>query len=376
MASELKGNNLKKALKSQNFTVALRGDRIRIQRDGKTRFYKKSSFQEGGPRLLGALENNGFDLERAEKDLSNGFKKETELERIKKDFPVAANVKVERPAFKVGWKAVTPSQADAWLEKNAKNRNIRPSRVAQLVRSIRSGNFIQTGDPIRFDEKGNLLDGQHRLVAIKEAGVAVTLLVIEGVPEASRVVIDTGAARTFGDYLKMEGVKNFATVAGTVRLAVRYERRREWESKGEVLNIATFKPTHIELRERWRKDKEAFGEAAHEAHSLHGALRGRVSVYGLVYYTLAKIDADDTNYFFDRLIDGQGLVEGDSILHLRRLLEKEAMGRSSFSTGDAGADMLIALFFKAWNAFRENRALDNLRWRQGGRSPEAFPKPK
>lgn len=114
---------------------------------------------------------------------------------------------------------VTPRIAEEWLGKNESNRNLRPTRVAQLVRDMRAGNFALTGDSIKFDWSGNLIDGQHRLTAVRDSGITIEVLVVRGLAPTVRAVIDTGAKRSAGDALRMAG-KNAATrsMAATIRL--------------------------------------------------------------------------------------------------------------------------------------------------------------
>lgn len=118
---------------------------------------------------------------------------------------------------------VTPRVAEEWLGKNESNRNLRPPRVAQLVRDMRAGNFALTGDSIKFDWNGNLIDGQHRLTAVRDSGVTITIevLVVRGLAPTVRAVIDTGARRSAGDALRMAG-KNAGTrsMAATIRLLI------------------------------------------------------------------------------------------------------------------------------------------------------------
>ena len=75
---------------------------------------------------------------------------------------------------------ITPAMAEKWLAKNLGNRHVRESHVATLVRDIRDGNWRQTGEAIKFDWDGRLIDGQHRLHAIVAAQTATRMLVVTG----------------------------------------------------------------------------------------------------------------------------------------------------------------------------------------------------
>lgn len=120
-----------------------------------------------------------------------------------------------------GVTTVTPAVAEEWLGRNESNRNIRPARVAQFVRDMRAGNFSLTGETIKFDWNGNLIDGQHRLTAVRESGVSIQALVVHGLAPTVRAVIDTGSRRSAADALRMAGKHGASrSMAATIRLLV------------------------------------------------------------------------------------------------------------------------------------------------------------
>jgi len=100
---------------------------------------------------------------------------------------------------------VTPKMAEEWLENhNKRNRTVRQRTVDAYARDMADGRWEQNGVPIIFDKKGVLLDGQHRLWAIFESGIAVKLLVVTGAE--SGTYIDCGVGRNMTDRLVMGGI--------------------------------------------------------------------------------------------------------------------------------------------------------------------------
>ena len=61
---------------------------------------------------------------------------------------------------------VTPEIAQEFLERNHNNRKIKPRKVDKFAYQLSQGQWITNGDTIRFDVKGTLIDGQHRLKAV------------------------------------------------------------------------------------------------------------------------------------------------------------------------------------------------------------------
>src|SRR5262245_41386859 len=77
---------------------------------------------------------------------------------------------------------VTPELAHAWLTSNVKNRKLRDEVVKSYARDMVNGNWVITHQGVAFNDKHELIDGQHRLNAIVESGVPVMMLVTFGLP--------------------------------------------------------------------------------------------------------------------------------------------------------------------------------------------------
>lgn len=99
--------------------------------------------------------------------------------------------------MKVNVELITPEIAKKLLEKNHSNRKLRKMVVDTYAEDIKDGRWELTHQGIAFDKNGDLVDGQHRLSAIVQAGIAVPMVVAEGVD--SRVNIDNHAKRNLTD---------------------------------------------------------------------------------------------------------------------------------------------------------------------------------
>lgn len=98
----------------------------------------------------------------------------------------------------------TPRLVNDLLAMNTQNRNVKKSHLAWLTEAVKSGSFLLTTQAIGISSKGVLLDGQHRLMAIRAAGYPpVELLIVTGLEEKARVYIDQGAKRSSADMLKI-----------------------------------------------------------------------------------------------------------------------------------------------------------------------------
>jgi hypothetical protein len=96
---------------------------------------------------------------------------------------------------------VTPKLAAEMLQHNATNRRIRSSHVNALADVMKAGQFQTTHQGVALNERGEVVDGQHRLLAVVKSGVAVTMPVAHGVDAEhyGHLMIDVGLNRTTAD---------------------------------------------------------------------------------------------------------------------------------------------------------------------------------
>lgn len=87
---------------------------------------------------------------------------------------------------------ITPEKAIQLLEKNINNRRIRHAAVASMSAIIKRGAFITTHQGIAIADDGEILDGQHRLMAIVKANMSVDIMVTRGVQKQAFSVVDCG----------------------------------------------------------------------------------------------------------------------------------------------------------------------------------------
>ena len=99
---------------------------------------------------------------------------------------------------------ITPDVAKAYLEHNKRNRKIKTKTVESYARDIMRGNFVTTHQGIAFNNEGELIDGQHRLLAIVAANKSVQMMVTRGLPNGTVSVLDRGVSRSIRDVIQME----------------------------------------------------------------------------------------------------------------------------------------------------------------------------
>lgn len=103
---------------------------------------------------------------------------------------------------------VTPELAREFIVCGGVNRPTKEQHAHSLSRAMRRGWFKQTGDTIKIDRAGRVIDGQHRLLAIVHSGVTQMLLVVWGLETDIEHLIDNNLPRTLTDRLVLRGVQD------------------------------------------------------------------------------------------------------------------------------------------------------------------------
>lgn len=213
---------------------------------------------------------------------------------------------------------MTPKWASQILEHNTHNRSARPTMVRRIARDIACGRWQLTPQTVSIASNGKLLDGQHRLMAVVQAGEPVPMMLATDCPFECFTAIDTGQSRSPGDILKIEGVSNYTHVASIIRLVHLYNTfpHGVWQGNAAVVSKQ-------EILETYRADADAWDSVTQLAMGFHRAPCVQVSAIGAflyLYQSNAAPSADDEWLSRDYLklySTGEMLSAGNPILALR-----------------------------------------------------------
>lgn len=123
----------------------------------------------------------------------------TIADREAQDWFTAAEAPLPKISFEIV--IMTPGRAAQILEGNVDNRRIRKGAVDNLAKAIKRDEWKLSHQAIAISEDGRLLDGQHRLLAIKQAGVPVPVTLATQADEQTFDVLDQGVKRTMQDII-------------------------------------------------------------------------------------------------------------------------------------------------------------------------------
>jgi hypothetical protein len=278
------------------------------------------------------------------------------------------------PARKVSYEilVLTPEMASEWLLKNKGNRNLRSGVVASYQRDISDGEWLMTGDPIRFDWNDRLIDGQHRLEAIIASGVPVEVLVIRGLDPRVQDVIDSGSKRSAPDVLKFNGLDhNNATVAGAARIAI---AREAGQLRYATSAHTPVKATSSQIRNWWQANRD-IEEAAQFASKHAKSIGAAPSALAYTVFMLNQIDVVAATEFFTSISEFRTTGANDPRATLLKTFNKLRDDRTHMSAG-----VQLFTIFTAWNAHRDGKSMSKFvttkRDRTGVMRPAEIPVPR
>jgi hypothetical protein len=272
------------------------------------------------------------------------------------------------PSVKPTVERIGPDRAELLLGKMMDNRRLRSGKITQFAADMRAGRWRVTGEAIKIDKNGAVIDGEHRLRALIEAGrdtpdVEIETVVVYGVAADDRVAMDSGTARTLADHLQFLGVENATGVAAALNVFV-----NRHSSSPTAARTAALTASRQELVDVYYRNP-GLSDSVRIVRRAVGANKIPMGLAAALHYDMATLDGDDADAFWDLMYTGYDLPEGSPLLALRRRLQENAIS----NVGKLQPRMIHALIIKAWNAWRAGDALTTMRWRQGGSKPEAFP---
>lgn len=245
--------------------------------------------------------------------------------------------------------SLTPALAEVLLDRNPANRKINFRAVETYTHEIRGNRWSFNGEPIIVANTGELNDGQHRCMAVIEAGKAIDVLLIVGVDRETRVTLDQGRARTAADYLSMSGNLNTMQLASAANYLWQYRNRGLVYSggarggavatKGEIMDVVAANPgLERSLALVQVKGADAVGGRA---------------ILAFVHFVFSTVNREDADFFIHQLTTGAGLRAGDAILYVRNRIIN---GRGALKKGEK-----IELLFKGWNAWRKRESVNHMK---------------
>ena len=116
------------------------------------------------------------------------------------DPEVGNDVRIE-----IGFEEITPEQAEKYLQKNIQNRNTSPQHINSYCEEMLGERWRIIPGGVAFDTNGNVINGQHTLLACKKSGASIISQVSRGIPREYCPAMDAGKKKTLSNHMQMLG---------------------------------------------------------------------------------------------------------------------------------------------------------------------------
>lgn len=294
--------------------------------------------------------------------------------------PVRVAPTPKKDGISASIETVTPAIAKEWLELadlaaatgEFRNRGKKQSFINMLALEIKAGRWDPSnGETIKLTRDGYPVDGQERLLAIVAAGVAVQVLVVRNVPKESFRTIDSGTARRGHDVLHSAGEKDTHALSSGLNMLMRFIDARTFETGARPSDTG-------------RKPIKTPSGALLDLLAAHPDMRLSTTAYKtcnagrnpakltpgpgiLAHYVFSRVDPPKANEFYRLLRYGAGMEGDHPVWRLREFILNKRAKADTYEVFEPLE--LLAVMFKAWNAWAAGRKVQQFKWN----SNEEFP---
>lgn len=238
---------------------------------------------------------------------------------------------------------ITPELAAQLLKLyNRNNRPSKPTNIKRYAGDMVAGEWVLTGDSLKFSQDGVLRDGQNRLMACVRAGVPFETHVVFGIDDMSFDRMDRGKVRDASDVLAILGVKNSHTIAAAVAWAHRIEAN-------QVRGRQTLDPRQV--RRLFEERYSTLPDFLPMGRRLWKLMGQPPSITTALLYLFHRVDPAKAEAFGEAWASGQW----DGKFRAIKLLQTQIASISAMSQRALNDTVRIAMIIKAWNLYLSGR---------------------
>jgi hypothetical protein len=262
---------------------------------------------------------------------------------------------------------ITPKKAEYYLSMNTQNRPVNDSRVYEYARVMQAGQWKFNGDTIKVSKSNVLLDGQHKLMAIKKSGVSLPFIVITDLEDDVFSTLDQGMKRTFAQLLSIQGIQNSTRLAAVLYYYQSIKANKNFSEMKSLKLIGKNKLSNQELIDLYNERPDVFELAIVKSKALYHELNRAInqSISGAFFMTFYDVDGPKCIEFFDKLISPEFISKEHPCYVLRSTILRNPKSQPV---------VFFMYFVKAWNAFIRGTTISRLRYNVNEPIPEILSK--
>lgn len=246
---------------------------------------------------------------------------------------------------------MTPAKAQELLDRSdLRNRKATKSLVSELSRRILEGEWQCSPQGISLCPKGNIVDGQHRLLAIAKSGISVPIRVTYNTPPETFTILDCGKKRTAGDILYIQGVDKYAAgMAAATKSYVQYQLypTRTWANRDTDIS-------HKEISRSYEEKRDLITLYQPIVMSNYRISNLFNKTAAIVFCLLAHEKGwlpEEIKSFWEMIGTGANLENDSVLLSYRNQLSQQAFRKR----GQVRSQYQLNAAIKAFNDFKDGR---------------------
>jgi len=256
--------------------------------------------------------------------------------------------------MKIEKKLVTPAIAIELLKNNTGNRAIKKPTLFRYSNEMKGGRWKEdTGELIKLNEYGKILDGQHRLRAVVHSGCSIHFHFAYDLSDEIFDVLDTGSLRNASDSFFISGIKNNNLIPSIITLnySINTGGKDKNAQKNNKLSIT-------QLLDEYNKKPLFWDEVSKKTINWYNNFSKIIapSIIGGLYSIFKEKDECKADFFMIELCGGLNITNS-SVNILRNILIKDKI-----SIRKMQMDFKIAIIIKTWNLYRTNSSLKIIKW--------------
>jgi hypothetical protein len=233
---------------------------------------------------------------------------------------------------------------------NVHNREKSQVVVDQFANSMLRDAWEDNGAPIIIAVGNKLMDGQHRLRAVIQSGIARDFVVVRGVNPDTFGTIDIGSRRGLKDVLSILKEKNAPTLAAAISTHSAYTKGRTFRPK-----LRRHSPTPTEQARYLEKNPSLRKSVAFVVAfgSVIGHLKISKGSMAALHALFAAKDRPFANDFITKLITGEEITRRNPDQPVRRVRAK-LLDDATQRAGSLSQQEKCVVVSLGWNAARND----------------------
>lgn len=241
------------------------------------------------------------------------------------------------------------------------NRRLDRKKARKWGRLMGRGKWGLTGEALKFDPDGGLLDGQHRLTGCIEENVPFDTYVVGNIDPKTFFLMDNGTPRTTDTVFEMLSVPNARFTGKATRWVVLLE---DWSRRADEFTSAGAYDIWTEMKQEERDALVWAAQGTNPICRMHRGAFNAPMLCGLLYHARRK-HPKEAEAFLAALKDGIGV--GKKLITLGRDYRSRKWTREVEQT-------IAGTMINAWNCYapggHKNVKATDLLHHPGGTLPE------